>query len=90
MIENEARERQILHSSWNIFRAKMGMGLGAKMERFSETILESTKIDLDSNFWGQNGVPGPFSRACFSGFQLRVAIIEKKAPLPGENHVFAC
>ena len=26
------------------------MGLGAKIERFSETILESTKINLDSIF----------------------------------------
>ena len=50
LIENEARKRQIPHSSWSIFRAKMGMGLGAKIESFSETILESTKIDLDCIF----------------------------------------
>ena len=46
MIENEGRERQIPHSPWSIFRAKMGMGLGAKIDGLSETILESTKIDF--------------------------------------------
>ena len=86
LIENEGRQRQKSISSCSTFRAKIGMGLGAQILYFSETILESTNIDLGS----QNGVPRPFSRACFSGFQLRDTIIEKNAPLPGENHIFAC
>ena len=31
LIENEDRERQTLHSSWSIFGAKVGMGLGAEI-----------------------------------------------------------
>ena len=42
------RERQIPHSSWSIFRAKGGMGLGAKLLHFYETILDSTKVDLQA------------------------------------------
>ena len=52
--------------------------------------LGAYKNRFGRHFWSQNGVPRPFSRACFSGFQLRDTIIEKNAPLPGENHVFAC
>jgi len=36
--------------------------------------------------WG----PKTVLQSVFSRFQLRDTIIEKNAPLPGENHVFAC
>ena len=52
--------------------------------------LGTYKNRFGRHFWGQNGVPRPFSRVCFSGFQLRDTIIEKNAPLTGENHIFAC
>ena len=42
--------------------------------------LGAYKNRFGRHFWGQNGVPRPFSRVCFSGFQLRDAIIEKMHP----------
>ena len=72
------------------FRSKSGYGLGCQNLEFFRDRLGAYKNRFGRHFWSQNGVPRPFSRACFSGFQLRDAIIEKNAPLPGENHVFAC
>ena len=80
LIENEGRERQILHSSWSIFRAKMGMGLGAKIERFSETILESTKIDLDGIFGVKMGSQDRSPERVFQGSNFETRLLKKCTP----------
>ena len=80
LIENEARERQILHSSWNIFRAKMGMGLGAKIEGFSETILESAKIDLDGIFEVKMGSQDRSPERVFQGSNFETRFLKKMHP----------
>jgi len=88
LIENDSRERQIPHSSWSIFRAKIGIGLGAEIQCFSETILESTKIDLDCIFGVKMGSQDRSPERVFQGSNFETRLL-KNAPLPGENHVFA-
>ena len=80
LIENEGRERQKSISSWNIFGAKMGMGLGAKIERFSETILESTKIDLDVIFGVKIGSQDRSPECVFQGSNLETRLLKKMHP----------
>ena len=80
MIENEARERQIPHSSWNIFRAKMGMGSGAKVERFSATILESTKFDLDGIFEVEIRSQDRSPEHVFQGSNFETRLLKKMHP----------
>ena len=79
-IENEGRARQKTHSSWSIFRAKMGMGLGAKIWRFSETILESTKVDLDSIFGFKMGSQDRSPKRVFQGSNFETRLLKKMHP----------
>ena len=84
-----------------VVNAKKLLRLGALSEQkwvwawvLKFKVFQRPSCSLQTSIWtafsGESGVPRPFSRACFSGFQLRDTIIEKNAPLPGENHVFAC
>ena len=77
MIENEGRERQKTHSSWGIFGAKVGMGLGAKIERFSETVLEPTKIDLDGIFGVKMGSQDRSPERVFQGSNFETRLLKK-------------
>ena len=74
------RERQKTTSSWSIFRAKMGMGLGAKIWRFSETILEPTKIDLDVIFGVKIGSQDRSPECVFQGSNLETRLLKKMHP----------
>ena len=70
------------------FSSKNRYGLGCLNWAFFRDHLGVYKNRFGRHFWRQNGVPRPFSRACFSGFQLRDTIIEQSAPFPCENNVF--
>ena len=82
------RERQKSTSSWSIFRAKMGMGLGAKIWRFSETILEPTKIDLDVIFGVKIGSQDRSPERVFQGPNLETRLSKKKHPSQAKTMFF--
>ena len=80
LIEHEGRERPKNISSWSTFRAKVGMGLGAKIESFSETILESTKIDLDCIFEVKIRSQDRSPEHVFQGSNFETRLLKKMHP----------
>ena len=58
----------------------MGMGLGAKIERFSETVLEPTKIDLDGIFGVKMGSQDLSPECVFQGSNFETRLLKKMHP----------
>ena len=58
----------------------MGMELGAKIWRFSETILEPTKIDLDVIFGVKIGSQDRSPERVFQGSNLETRLLKKVDP----------
>ena len=58
----------------------MGMGLGAKIQRFPEIILESTKIDLDAMFGVTLESQDPSPERVFQGSNFETRLLEKMDP----------
>ena len=56
------------------------MGLGAKIQRFSETILESTKIDLDGIFGVKMGSQDRSPGRVFQGSNFETRLLNKMYP----------
>ena len=55
----------------------MGMGLGAKIERFSETVLEPTKIDLDGIFGVETAFQDRSPERVFQGPNFETRLLKK-------------
>ena len=58
----------------------MGMGLGANFLRFSEAVLEPTKIDLDVIFGVKIGSQDRSPECVFQGSNLETRLLKKMHP----------
>ena len=61
------------------------MGLGGKIQRFSETILESTKIDLDIIFWVEVGSQDRSPERVFQGSNFETRLLKQMHPSDAET-----
>ena len=76
----EGHERQKKISSWNIFRAKTRYGLGCWNFEFSETIWDSTKVDLEAIFGVEMASWDRSPEHVFCGSNFETRLLKKMHP----------